>query len=46
MWALEQYGCLCVDKTSEDAGHALRFPKDPRLKVSLALQLTDFEVLF
>jgi len=46
VWALEQYGCLCVDKTSEDAGHSLRFPKDPRLKVSLALQLTDFDVLF
>lgn len=46
LWALEHHGCINVDKTSEDAGHALRFPKDPRLSVTLTMQLTDFEVLF
>jgi len=34
-----------VDKTSEDAGHAVRMSKSPLLAVTCEFTLTDLEVL-
>jgi hypothetical protein len=44
-WAGRHVGFIVVDKTSEDAGHAVRMGNSPRLKVSCVFTLADVEVL-
>lgn len=44
-WTGRHYGFLNVDKTSEDAGHALRLPKSPRLQITSRFWLTDLKLL-
>lgn len=46
LWAGKEHGFLNVDKTSEDAGHALRLPNDPRLNITLKFTLADLEVVY
>jgi hypothetical protein len=46
LWAGQQHGFINVDKTSEDAGHALRLPNDPRLNITLRFTLADLEVVY
>ena len=44
-WAGRYVGFIVVDKTSEDAGHAVRMSKSPLLAVTCEFTLTDLEVL-
>jgi hypothetical protein len=44
LWAMYVYGVIVNDRTA-DVGHTLRLPDDPRLDVTIAPRLTDFEVL-
>jgi hypothetical protein len=44
LWAQRHYGVIVNDRTLN--GHACRLPADPRLNVTVAERLTDFEVLF
>jgi hypothetical protein len=46
LWAGAQHGFINVDKTSEDAGHAIRLPNDPRLNITLRFTLADLEVVY
>jgi len=42
--ALRDYGAIVNDRTA-DVGHSLRLPDDPRLDVTVEMQLTDFQVV-
>jgi|JI10StandDraft_1071094.scaffolds.fasta_scaffold114565_3 hypothetical protein len=45
IYGVMKYGMILTDRTSPDVPHSVRQPMDPRLDMSIKLQLTDFEVL-